>query len=149
MNNKLWLAALLLPAMLPAQDVPLDFFTALAPKAAEKVEVSLNSSLLQMAAKLLGDGDADEVKLKSLLAGLKGIYVRSLKFKNPGEYAQADVDRIRGQLRSWNEIVNVHNAKENTGVYLKTDGQKIQGLVVVAAEPLELTVVNIEGEINP
>ena len=36
------------------------------------------------------------------------------------------------------------------GVYVYTsDGQKILGLIVVAAEPTELTVVNIDGAIDP
>jgi len=149
MISKMWLAALALPALAAAQDIPLNLLDPLGPKATETVQVNLDGSLLQMAAKFLNGKDADEAKVKDLLNGLKGIYVRSFKFEKAGEYSAADVDRMRGQLKGWNEIVNVRGPKENTGIYLKTDGQKIQGLVVLAAEPMELTVVNIVGSIQP
>ena len=144
-----WFAALALPALLGAQDISFDLFSSLAPKAAEKVEVNLDSGLLQMAARFLNGKDSDEAKVKGLIAGLKGIYVRSLKFKSPGEYAVADVDRLRAQLKGWNEVVSVRGTEQNTGVFLKSDGSRIQGLVIIAAEPMELTLVNIVGSISP
>ena len=149
MTGRIWWAALMLPAVAAAQDVPLNLFSSLAGKAAEHVEVNLDGSLLQLAARFLSGKDPDEAKVKDLLNGLKGIYVRSLTFKNPGEYSMSDVERIRSGLKGWAEIVSVRKAGENTGVYLKTDGQKVQGLVVVSAEPLELTLVNIVGTIQP
>jgi hypothetical protein len=38
---------------------------------------------------------------------------------------------------------------DNAGVYMQLAGDKIQGLVVVAAEGNELTLVNIVGSIDP
>lgn len=149
MISKICWAALALPAIVAAQDIPLNMFTALAPKASEAVEVNLDNNMLQMAARFLSSKNADEAKVKDLVTGLKGIYVRSFKFEKAGEYSNADVEKIRAQLKGWNEVVSVRGSKENTGIYLKTDGQKIQGLVVLAAEPMELTVVNIVGTIQP
>jgi hypothetical protein len=149
MISKIWVAVLALPAVLAAQDVSLNMFTALAAKAKEKVEVNLDGALLQMAGKFLSDKKPEEAKVKSLVGGLKGIYVRSFTFAKPGEYSTADIDQIRAQLKGWSEVVSVHGDKENTGIYLKTDGQKVQGVVILAAEPLELTVVNIVGTIDP
>lgn len=142
------LAALLLPALAWAQDVPLDLFSALLPKATEHVEVTLDSGLLQLAAGLLSSKEGDQAKAKELISGLKGIYVRSLTFSKPGEYSRADVQKIQAQLKGWNQIVNVHEANEDTGIYIKTDGQRIQGVVILAAEPTELTLVNIVGSIR-
>jgi uncharacterized protein DUF4252 len=149
MNSRLWVAAVTIAGVAAAQDIPLNLLESLGPKAAETVQVNLDGSLLQMAAKFLNDKDGDEAKVKNLLNGLKGIYVRSYKFEKAGEYSTADIDKMRAQLKGWNEIVTVRSAKENTGIYLKTDGQKVQGLVVLAAEPMELTVVNIVGTIQP
>ena len=149
MISKMWVAVLTLPAILGAQDVSLSMFTALAAKAKEKVEVNLDPALLQMAGRFLNDKKPDEAKVKGLLGGLKGIYVRSFTFGKAGEYSAADVDQIRAQLKGWSEVVSVRGATESTGVYLKSDGQKVQGVVILSAEPLELTVVNIVGSIDP
>src|SRR6516162_1874563 len=141
-------AALLLPTLVWAQDVPLDLFSALLPKATEHVEVNLGSGLLQLAAGLLSNKEGDEAKVKELISGLKGIYVRSLTFAKPGEYSRADVEKIQAQLKGWSQIVNAHGSDGDTGIYVKTDGQRIQGVVILAAEPTELTLVNIVGTVR-
>jgi hypothetical protein len=147
--SRWWLtAALTLPAMLGAQDISLNLFNSLASRATEKVEVTLDGALLQMASGFMDDKDADEAKVKSILGGIKAIYVRSFTFAKAGEFSDADVQAIRAQLKGWSQIVSVQKADENTGVFLKTDGKKVQGLVVLSAEPKELTVVNIVGSIN-
>ena len=94
MINRIWCVALLLPAMAAAQDIPLDLFASLAPKGTETVEVSLGGTMLQLASRFLSGNDPEEAKVKGLLGGLKGIYVRSYTFKKPGEYSMSDVDRV-------------------------------------------------------
>jgi len=64
----------------------------------------------------------------------------------------SDVEAIRSQLRGpgWSRIVGVKSIRgENSEVYLKKDGGQIGGLVVLDAEPKELTIVHIDGAINP
>jgi Domain of unknown function (DUF4252) len=146
--NRVWWAAWLLPAVAMAQDIPLDLFASLAPKGTETVEVSLGGTMLQLAGQFLNTSDPEQAKVKTLLNGLKGIYVRSYTFKKAGDFSMADVDRVREKLKGWSPVVNVHNAEESTGVYLKTNGQKIDGLVVLSAEPTQLTLVNIVGSIR-
>lgn len=147
MTVRIW-AVILLPVAVWAQDVSLDLFSALLPKATEHVEVNLGPAAFQLAAGLLSNKEEDEAKLKELFSGVKGIYVRSLTFAKPGEYSRSDIDKIRAQLKGWSQIVNVHEADEDTGIYVKTDGHKIQGMVILAAEPTELTLVNIVGMIR-
>ncbi len=147
------LLVLLLPAVLAAQDFHLNFDN-LKAKASETVEVNLDGNLLLLARKFLSDKDPDERKAKEILDGIKGIYVRVLKFENAGEYTEAAIDQIRNQIKgpSWQKIVDVRGKaglRDNVGIYMKSDGAKIQGLVVLAAEPKELTVVNLVGTINP
>jgi Domain of unknown function (DUF4252) len=153
MNGKIWVAALALPAVLipraAAQDVPLNLFSSLQSKATEHVEVTLDSGLLQLAAGFLSGKDPEDAKVKGILSGLKGIYVRTLTFAKEGDYSLSDIEKLRAQLKGWNEIVSVREAKENTGIFVKSDGQKIQGLVILSAEPTELTLVNIVGSIQP
>jgi len=68
-------------------------------KASDSVDVSLNGSTLQFAAKFLDSKDPDEAKVKQLISGLAGIYVKSLTFKSEGAWSRADLDSVRNQLR--------------------------------------------------
>jgi Domain of unknown function (DUF4252) len=123
----------------------------LAAKASESVDVNLDGRLMQLASKVFSDQDADEREIKKLVAGLKGIYVKSFEFENDGQYTAADVEAIRAQLRGpgWTRLVNVTSRKEGTvEVYLLMNGDQIGGLAVLAAEDRELTVVNIVGPVD-
>jgi hypothetical protein len=129
-------------------------FDALKSKAEETVEVNLDGNLLRMAMNFLSDKDADEAQVKKLIGGIKGIYVRSLKFEHAGMYSTADVEKIRGLLKGpdWMKVVNVESTKkhgDNVGIFVRSDGKQMSGLVVLAFEPEQLTVVNIVGVIDP
>ncbi|HVS82404.1 MAG TPA: DUF4252 domain-containing protein [Pyrinomonadaceae bacterium] len=125
----------------------LDF---LANKASETVDVKLDERLMQTTAKIFSD--KDDADIKELLKGVKGIYVKSFTFEKAGEYSRAEVDSILSQLRGggWSKVVSVTNKKDgdNVEVYLMMQGEQIEGLAVVSAEPKELTVVNIVGPVN-
>jgi hypothetical protein len=127
----------------------LDF---LANKASETVDVKLDEHLLQTTWKFFSGKDPDEARIKEVLKGLKGIYVKSFSFEKEGEYSQAEVESVMSQLRTggWSKIVSVTSKKasENVEVYLNMTGDQIGGLAVVSFEPKELTIVNIVGPID-
>jgi Zn-dependent alcohol dehydrogenase len=128
----------------------LDQLDSLANKASETVDVKLDERLMATTAKIFsGKEDAD---IKEILKGLKGIYVKSFEFEKAGEYSPADVESVMSQLRSggWSKIVGVTSKKDgdNVEVYLMMQGDQIQGLAVISAEPKEFTVVNIVGPVN-
>ncbi len=124
----------------------------LAERASESVDVTLDESMLQLASKFLSKDDPDEVQVKKLVGKLKGVYVRSFEFDKEGQYSMADVEAIRVQLKSpqWTRIVGVKSVKgDNSEIYIHRNGDQIAGLVVIATEPRELTIVHIDGQINP
>lgn len=122
----------------------------LASKAKESVNITLDSSMLQMAGGFLGGSGKDGENLKTLLSGLKAISVRSFEFKEDGQYKMSDVEPIRVQLRTpgWNRIVSVQEKDEMSEIYTRTEQGKVVGFAIIAAEPKELTVVAIEGTID-
>ena len=124
----------------------------LAAKASETTEVTLNGRTLQLAAKFMNDEGDEEAR--NIVKKLKGIYVRSFEFDSPGQYSEADVESLRSQLKSpiWEKVVNIRSKREgeNAEIYFKTDsGDQIAGLVVIAADPKELTIVHIDGPLDP
>ena len=120
--------------------------------AEETVDVSLDMSLLSLAARFMDEGDADQAAAKAMVSGLKGVYVKSYEFNADGAFGSADVDRIRQQLSGpgWSRMVGVRSKKEgaDVDVYLWLDGAKIGGLGILATEPRRFTVVNIVGAID-
>lgn len=124
----------------------------LAAKASETTEVTLNQHMLQLAAKFMND--KDDAEARELVKKLKGVYVRSFEFEEPGEYSEADVEAVRSQLKSpiWEKIVGVRSKRdgENAEIYFKADNNdQIGGLVIIAADPKELTIVHIDGPLDP
>jgi hypothetical protein len=134
-----------------AQDVTIPMnVERLAARAVETVNVTVDGALLQLAGKFLSSTDPDQAAVKNLIGKLKGVYVRSFKFANEGEYSEADVEPLRSQLRApvWSKMVTVRSPNDNVDVFFKMEKDQIAGLVVIAAQLKELTVVNIVGPID-
>jgi hypothetical protein len=120
-------------------------------KASETVDVNIDERLMQLTAKFLSGKEPDEIKVKELINGLKGIYVKSFEFERDGDYSQADIESIRSQLRNpaWSRILNVSSKRDGSvEVYLMTNAAQVGGLVVLAADLKELTIVNIVGPVD-
>ena len=125
---------------------------ALSKIASETVNVTVDESLLRFAEKFMSDKDADEARAKRVLRGLKKVYVRVFEFDRVGAYSMSDLDELRAELRKpgWSSMVDVRSRDgENVNVYVRQDGAEVTGMVVVAAEPRELTIVQIDGPIRP
>ena len=141
-----------LAAQTPGPRMGLAGLEKLAASASETVDVSLDTSLLALAARFMDDSDTDDAQVKAMMSGLKGIYVRSFEFGNGKGYTTDDVATIRKQLNApgWARMVNVDKPKagEVVDVYFYQEAGKVAGLAVLVAEPAELTVVNIVGPID-
>jgi len=154
MNTAKFLLILSTLPLIHAQDVrSLIDWEKLLPKAVQSVNVNLDGSLLNIAGQFLSGDKPDEARVKKLIGGIKGIYVRSLKFAKDGEYSLEDVEKARNRLRApeWSPVADVRSLQggDNAGVFIKTDGKQIQSIVVIAAEPRELTMVVIDGALDP
>jgi hypothetical protein len=150
------IAALLLAGPAFAQtkgQLQLPEFAALADKASETVNVTLDANLLRMACRFLdADADPEQAAAKKLCTGLTGIYVRHFTFEDDFAYPKVDIDGVRRQLSApgWSRIVEARSKKENTNVdvFILLNGDKAQGLSIIASEPREFTIVNIVGSID-
>ena len=135
-----------------AQDsrIQLSSLDHLAAKAKQTVDVNIDERLIRISAKFLSDDD-DEKRIKELITGIKGIYVKSFEFENDGEFSAADVESIRTQVRGpgWTRLVGVASKKDgNLEVYLLLNGEKVGGLAVLHTDDREFTVVNIVGPVD-
>jgi hypothetical protein len=141
----------LLAAAEPGQ-LQLPDFSALAQKASHSVVVSLDPSLLAVAGGVLSaDSDPNDEAIKQLLSGLRGVYVRSFIFDHPGDYSPADVDSVRSQLTpAWQPLVSTHDrtARSDVNIYMRRRDGHTDGVVIIATQPQQLTIVNLVGDID-
>jgi Domain of unknown function (DUF4252) len=149
--------AVALPLAMPvaslaqAGQIDLPSFDELARKATNSVNISLNPALLQLAAQYIGNdnGGAD---VQAAVNGLKGIYVRSFQFATDHAYSASDVQRVRQQLAGpgWMKLVSVHSSQndQDVDIYMLEHDKSIEGLVIIAAQPRKLTIVNLVGSVD-
>jgi hypothetical protein len=83
------------------------------------------------------------------------VYVREFEFRQAGAYSAADLEPIRAQVKApgWSRLMLVEDREKGDEetveiyVYGKADRAKVYGaMVIISAEPRELTVVNIVGD---
>ncbi|HJR08906.1 MAG TPA: DUF4252 domain-containing protein [Pyrinomonadaceae bacterium] len=139
-----------------AAKLQLDNEETLAQRANEFIDVNLDENLLRIIPKKITttSDTGQKVDVGAIIGGLKGVYVRSYGFNAEGEYTEANLARIRTQLRSpgWARLVNIVKKKADENVhievYMMTSTGSIDGIAILALEPKRLTLVNIVGNIN-
>src|SRR5882757_5853252 len=92
--------ALLIPAGAQTLNINLD---ALAAKAKEKAEVTLEGPMLAEALKKAPE------KVRDSVANVSRVFVRHYEFEKPGAYSTADIDAIRKQVSAgtgWSSMVS-------------------------------------------
>lgn len=150
----LWLLLVLTcPIFAGAQDLKLPpEVEKLSTQAKETVEVTMDGPMLRWASKFLSAEDPEEAQCAKLVANLKAIYVRSFEFDKEGAYSDDDVEALRAQVHGpeWSRVVGARSAKEgdNVDVFFHLEHEQMAGIVVIAAEPKELTFVHIVGPID-
>ena len=136
----------------PKGQLQIPEFAALADKANESVTVTFDANMLRMASRLLSNDDPEQAKAKKLVSSLTGVYVRNYSFDSDYAYPKSDIEGVRRQLNApgWSRIVGVVSKKEssNVEVFMLVEGEKVQGLAIIASEPREFTIVNIVGNID-
>ncbi len=124
--------------------------------AKSSTEVNLDRKMLAMAAKFAGSDPDDKVDKEEkdgakLVNKLEFVIVRSYEYEKAGQYNMADVEEFQKRLESggWSHIVKTRGATDSTDVCVKTDENgAFSELVVIAAEPLELTFVHLKGHMS-
>jgi hypothetical protein len=148
----LWSGSLALAAN-PRLSLP--SFEQLQRLATDSVNITIGPVGLGIASWALGQSeDSKDREAREVLQGLKSIYIRSFTFATDHQYSTADVDAIRSQLSApgWNALAQIHQhgeQAENVDIYVSTEHERVNGLVLVASAPRELTIVSIVGSVDP
>jgi peptidyl-tRNA hydrolase len=120
-------------------------FDALAAKAKDKAEITLEGPLLTQALQMAPD------KVKGAAANVSRLMLRHYEFENAGQYSDSDLDAVRKQVSNgsgWSRVLNVKEEHESTEIYMLSQNGKPGGFLLISAEPKELTVIHVVGTID-
>ena len=147
------LAALLaLPAMaqedeLKAMPGYVDFGSLDAVYGEPKVRVNIGGFLLSF----MSQATKDDPEASALMEGLEGVRINI--YETDGEVAPAmdQLQDVKNMLseQNWEPIVQVNEDGENVQIFMKADGEGMQGLTVMAVNAEEAVFLNILGSIDP
>ncbi|HET9533093.1 MAG TPA: DUF4252 domain-containing protein [Blastocatellia bacterium] len=141
------------PAFGQESRIRLDGIDRLAAQATEAIDINVDGALLKLVATVLpGTKVSSAAKIKELISGIDGIYIRRLEFDKEGGYRTEDVEMIRAQVRppAWTRVVGVRagRGRNHVEAYVKSEGNNITGVTIISAEPRELVVANVTGIID-
>ena len=151
-NRCLVVAALASPHEANAQGarLQLNHLDRLADTAKDTVDVTVDSAMLKETAGFLAGKGSDARQVHELIEGITGIYVKSFEFGAPNAYSESDIELIRKQVSGpgWSRVVGVRGRRELTEIYFWRERDTNGGLLVITAQPNQLTVVNIVGRVD-
>lgn len=116
--------------------------------AKEVTEVNLDKSMLALAARFIGSGDADA---KQLMSKMDFVYVRNYEYAKAGQYRMEDVVQFRNRLdeAKWSHLIKNRSATESNDIWVRVDdGGQFSELMVIAADPMEISFVHLKGRMT-
>lgn len=144
-----WLLALAAALPLSAQTIDFKFLDKLADKAKESSVVNLGPEQLGLISGMTG---GEGKNLGEAAKAMKSIQVRSYEFEQSGQYDVEEVRAFRDKIKASGDWVSLVSVKEKGGfteiMILKGPDGKSKGMMIVAAEPREVSVVHIDGTLD-
>ncbi len=129
-----------------AQQLDLKVLDKVAAKAKSTTEMGMDGATIQSTARALDDKKKDESAVKSALAAVKGFFLRSYEFEQ-GQFKLDDIKPLTDQLKApnWIRFLRNKEADEQTEIWWHVTNGETDGMLLIAAESNELTVINAIG----
>ena len=112
-----------------------------------RVRVNVGGFLLS----LMSKAAKNDPEAAAILEGLEGVRINV--YSTGGEVAPA-IDQIQNAKnmlsnQNWEPIIQVNEDRQNVQVFIKANGEGVQGLTVMAVDADDAVFVNILGSIDP
>ena len=120
-------------------------------QADSELNLSLGPATLR-AARWFTDIDEDP-EIRALLRDVKGVRISIYEVKDNSTIFKKNIAKTQENLNAdgWHPVVRVNekDSDESTLMYMKSDGEVIDGLVVITLDKDEAVFVNVIGHIKP
>ena len=112
------------------------------------VQIAIGESLLSLVGALSAQEDPEAAEL---FRRLNGVRVNVFETESMAAGAVDFVKDISGQLagRGWESVVTVNSPEEQVRIFMKINGDMVDGITVMVLEDTEAVFVNVIGNINP
>jgi hypothetical protein len=146
-------ACMALPAMAQEdalKDLPgyIDFAELTSAYGEPKVNITIGGTLLNFVGAMASKEDPDAAQVFSQLKG-----VRVSTYATGGDVAAAvdELNSVKQKLQqsAWEPVVQVNDEGEHVQIFLKIDGDLIDGLVLMAVDDEEAVFINVLGSLDP
>lgn len=112
------------------------------------VQIAIGESLLSLVGALSAQEDPEAAEL---FRRLNGVRVNVFETESMAAGAVDFVKDISSRLagHGWESVVTVNSADEQVRIFMKINGDMVDGITVMAVEDTEAVFVNVIGNINP
>jgi len=114
-----------------------------------KVQISIGGALLGFVGALAQNNDPEAA---AVFSKLKGVRVNVYNTETAGAGAALDqIKRIKGALQAanWSPVVQVNEDGEQVQIFMKMDGNLMDGLTLMAVDEEEAVFINVIGQLDP
>ena len=113
-----------------------------------KITINLGGTMLNFVGMMSSE---ESPETSELISKLKGIRVQMYAIDENADAAKTQFSKVKGDLKSsgWEPIVQVNEEDEQVLIYMKMDGENMEGLTVMVVDEEEAVFVNIIGQLNP
>jgi hypothetical protein len=127
-----------------AQQLDLKSLDKLAEKAKSKTEINLDESMLKSASASLDNRKVEEGVARRTIEKAKGLFLRSFEFDEKNKISKADLKPILDQLKApnWKLVLRADEDDELTEIWMHNTNGTVDGMILIAMESNELTVIN-------
>lgn len=113
-----------------------------------KVNITIGGTLLNFVGLMAAKEDPEAGELFS---GLRGVRVSTYNTGGDPAAAMAELKEVKSKLQAsdWEPVVQVNEDGEQVQIFLKTAGEVIDGLVLMAVDSEEAVFINVLGSLDP
>ena len=112
------------------------------------VEIAVGQSLLGMVSAFSA---SDDPETAALFKRLKGVRINVFETKGMAAGALDYVKSVSSRLgaENWESVVKVSSADEQVRIFMKINGDAVEGITVMAIEEDEAVFINVIGSLKP
>ena len=112
------------------------------------VEIAVGQSLLNMVGAFAASEDPETA---ALFKRLQGVRIQVFETPKLSEGALDHVKSVAAQLSGsgWEPVVKVNTEDEQVRIFMKINGDRVEGITVMAVDEQEAAFINVIGNLNP
>ena len=112
------------------------------------VEIAVGQSLLNMVSAFAASEDPEAAQL---FKRLQGVRIQVFETAKAPEGALEQVSAVASNLSDsgWEPVVKVSSKDEQVRIFMKINGDRVEGITVMAVDDEEAAFINVIGNLNP